>query len=373
MIRQHTRTNRFLARRAGVLLCVFSITVAPVAIMASTSPVNGTEVTSPLTINAAAAKIDWRQAAQEYDSAMRLISQVATMSLKNPEDVAKAIELLRKAAPGIRRGSVAIMIQTAAADATFQSAVQASVARKCGTLRELKPFVSCVTDFVNEAAKNRSAFDGAGGSAAVRTIQSRLKADAELLKRVSANLTNAIKTLRPQTKNLLNPDKGLVVAVETQKRRVRNHENPRLPFDSLRVNFVVPEPAAAQGHLLGPEIVLFIYISMPVCGAVGAITLGMGYFPCLISAVEIALAIIVADWLVRKGEDFLGKKPRVVTNPDTGQVEVEEKTDFEVCKEWADGTKENCLGNAGNDPWKSAGCWAEWSLRMAECLVVPWG
>jgi len=361
-----SRSFSFPNRWAIVFVCLVSLTVTPLTTLAAKSDaIAGSSTASPVVVFT-----DWRQQAQVYNAAMQMIAQAASLPIRNQSDLARAVSTLQKNGPLIEHGRVSAAIKTAVDNVSFQNSVKAALATKCGGVRSVNSLVSCVSSFINQTAKDRTSFNQAGGAIGLSAIQTRFKNDSDVLRRLGTNMNTGIKNLRPANAKSLprakERDDSRVQAVTNSHHAVGNSAD--LKSFASGVSSV---PALPQTGI----VEIPIAIATAVCIAGGTLTGGTGWAACAAGAVIIAITVIAVAWAALKSEDFfVGKtRPVFITNPDTGEVvQTEEtKTDFEVCKEKADGSRESCLTSAGNNFWLVSGCWAVWTLRMADCLLLP--
>jgi hypothetical protein len=355
-----SRSFSFPSRWAIVFVCLVSLTVTPLTTLAARSDaIAGSSTVSPVLVFT-----DWRQQAQVYNAAMQLIAQAASLPIRNQSDLARAVSTLQKNGPLIEHGRVSAAIKTAADNVSFQSSVKAALATKCGGVRSVNSLVSCVSSFINQTAKDRTTFNQAGGSIGLSAIQNRFKNDSDLLRRLGTNMNAAIKNLRPA--NAKSSEWG-----KEREPRVDSHHVTRRSAELRSFPLTVNNTTLPQTGI----VEIPIAIATAVCVAGGALTGGTGWAACAAGAVIVAVTVIAVAWAALKSEDFFVGKTRQVfrTNPDTGEVvQTEEtKTDFEVCKEKADGSRESCLTSTGNNFWLVSGCWTVWTLRMADCLLLP--
>ncbi len=83
-------------------------------------------------------------------------------------------------------------------------------------------------------------------------------------------------------------------------------------------------------------------------------------------ALIIAVVLIIGAWGAAKVQDLQEQEVPPGADPD-----YDTRSDFEVCTDEAQERLDRCLRQKQGDFWGETGCWAAYSLKMGECIILP--
>jgi hypothetical protein len=267
--------------------------------------------------------------ASKYDTAIRNIAALESAPLKTEADVKKALDILQRNELDnsmlLGKGfTIAINVSS------FKTGVQAEAKRLSS-----KVFVSQMR------SKSLSISKIGGFNDLKRTLKQRFDGDSTMLKRVAARLNQASK------------QKGISFSQPSSAPKTgrfaasflggKSRSNSFLPTTAARSTLIDTPDASSIGTNASygePSQI------DPITGSI-LVGIAMG-----------AAAFLITEYAFEKKEDL-------EEDPETGVSQMGQ------CLDDAKTARRRCLSRAGGNVFAQAGCWAEWLIDEAACLLLP--
>ncbi len=303
-------------------------------------------------------KSQFRSAATQYDRAAGQIRAISTRSLTTRQELDKAISTLQQNRAAIDRGPFPKLVNMATNNAAFKQAVEAE-AKRVGyekLYQQLKSNPSMVMNF-------------AGARQLQSSMRNELRQQANHFRTLGNNLKAAQDRFESESKK------------QRQNSSLQNINNN--PYITSFVSYTPPVFDSKTDKLdsLPTTDVWDVYnntneLELSVVFIPEAITIALiAAAVVIIGAAAAAAAVLIKAYVEVKVEDF--------TDPDDGDG----VSDYKKCTDAADAKLDQCLNGISNIPnnlpfWekaareaekaaKIAGCWSVYTLRKADCLLLP--
>jgi len=270
--------------------------------------------------------------ATKYDTAIRNISALQQAPLKTEADVKKALDIMQK--NEIDDSLVFGKGFTLAINlSSFKAGVRAEAARLTpkGVITQIK-------------SKSLSLSRIGGFNDLKSTIKRQFDGDAAMLKQVGARLQQASKQrgISLSSPNSA-PGKDIAASFAPGFLGEKSRSNPFSSFISYHLTPAstptAPLVRTEASHTASPQL--------------DPITAGV-----LAGIAMAAVAYVIAKYAEEKAED-------IEENPDTGVSQMGE------CRTEARRDRNRCLNNARGDFFREAGCWGQYAIDEAACLLLP--
>jgi len=270
--------------------------------------------------------------ATKYDTAIRNISALQQAPLKTEADVKKALDIMQR--NDIDDSMVFGKGFTLAINlSSFKAGVRAEAGRLTpkGVITQIK-------------SKSLSLSRIGGFNDLKTTLKRQFDSDAAMLKQIGARLQQASKQrgvslLSPSSA----PGKDVASAFAPGLLGAKSRSNSYASFISYHLtpasNLTTSPVLTKASHTASSQL--------------DPITAGV-----LAGIAMAAVAYVIAKYAEEKAED-------IEENPDTGVSQMGE------CRSEARRDRNRCLNNARGDFFREAGCWGQYAIDEAACLLLP--
>lgn len=291
--------------------------------------------------NAAMSQI--RSLSTSYNRGTAQVRRLSNQSLDSKLEIERALSTLKRNRKSLDNGPYPMLVNMALNDPTFKRAVEAQ-GKRMG-----------YEQFYNQLRKNPSMITKIAGASQLQTkIKSELRRQSGYYKTLGSKLRTVQTRLERRKGRALNfvHSNPYVFSLASYTRSVPLEDKTSDEACSATITPIV---------FGGTEIVFLT--PLPIPAAIEAALIAAAVV--IIGAAAAAAAVLIKAYVEVKIEDF--------TDPDDGAG----VSDYKKCTDEADAKLEDCLdGISSSLPWweiaaKEAGCWSIYSLRKADCLLLP--